>query len=309
MKRIKDLIDYFWVVTCKFLAPYDKQGAAKTHVKRKLRNRVREYYRHNQPKDTFVAEALEYLRSYGYHTAICFPFREQYSANAIKIDYDFSGQPFSVLTNGKKIFMPRVSKEEASRMLCEIMIEQDKLSPHRYEDSDFGVEQGDVVVDVGCSEGYFALSVIEKAKKVYLFECEQRWMEPLAKTFEPWKDKVEIIQKYVSDETTDSSVTMEDFFADKADKPTFIKLDIEGAETAVLRSLTSLWHTANLRMAVCTYHLKTDYDQVRTILEEHGMKHTESQRRILMSLDGYEPPYFRTALLRASIDIAKSSVR
>ena len=295
-------LDYLQVVLSKFLSPYDEQGAKKTHVKRRLRNRVMEYYRNNPSEDYFIDEAVVYLARYGYHTAVCFPFRDKYRAKDIRIDYDESGLPFHVFPDGKKLFMPRVPKREAARLLCEIMIEQDELSPHCYENSDFHVEHGDVVADVGCSEGYFALSVIERAKKVYLFECEHRWIEPLQKTFEPWKDKVEIISKYVANKTTENSVTLEDFFANKPDKPTFIKLDIEGEETSVLRSLDSIWNTKNLRMAICTYHLKTDYDDICSLVDAHRMSHTESSRRILMSLDGYEPPFFRTALLRASAE-------
>ena len=55
---------------------------------------------------------------------------------------------------------------------------------------------GKVFVDVGCAEGYSSLEIIEEAKHVYLFEQNESWLEAIRATFEPWKDKVTIVQKY-----------------------------------------------------------------------------------------------------------------
>ena len=54
------------------------------------------------------------------------------------------------------------------------------------------------LLDVGAAEGFFALSVIEHVKEIILFECDVEWIKALEATFKPWKDKVFIINKYVS---------------------------------------------------------------------------------------------------------------
>jgi 16S rRNA A1518/A1519 N6-dimethyltransferase RsmA/KsgA/DIM1 with predicted DNA glycosylase/AP lyase activity len=48
------------------------------------------------------------------------------------------------------------------------------------------VAEGDVVVDAGAAEGNFALSVIDKASKVYIIEGDAGWCEALRQTFLPY---------------------------------------------------------------------------------------------------------------------------
>ena len=68
-----------------------------------------------------------------------------------------------------------------------------------YLSDNFTVQQDDVLLDVGSAEGIFALTHIEKLKHVVLFERNAQWVEALEATFAPWKEKVTIIRKYVSD--------------------------------------------------------------------------------------------------------------
>ena len=90
-------------------------------------------------------------------------------------------------------------------------MEQDRRSPHHYFNSVKEVT-GKVFVDVGCAEGYSSLEIIEEAKHVYLFEQDEQWLEAIRATFEPWQDKVTIVQKYVSDHNSSREQTLDDFF-------------------------------------------------------------------------------------------------
>lgn len=112
------------------------------------------------------------------------------------------------------------------------MHEQDIKNSHHYLQENRIPENGDVIADIGAAEGIFALDVIDRCEKVYLFEMSESWITPLEKTFEAYKDKIEIVKKYVSNANDDICITMDDFFKDK--KITYIKADIEGAEISML---------------------------------------------------------------------------
>jgi hypothetical protein len=92
-----------------------------------------------------------------------------------------------------------------------LLIDQDKDSPHRYETDNFHVQKDDIVADIGSAEGIFALSIIEKVEKIYLFESDDAWIEALQKTFEPWKDKIVIVNKYIANYTDRNHVTLDEF--------------------------------------------------------------------------------------------------
>ncbi len=74
------------------------------------------------------------------------------------------------------------------------------------------VKDNDILSDIGAAEGNFSLSVIDKVQHVYLFETDNDWIEALEKTFEPWKEKVSIIHKFVGNKDTDTCITLDSFF-------------------------------------------------------------------------------------------------
>lgn len=101
-------------------------------------------------------------------------------------------------------------------------------------------------MDCGVAEGNFGLSIVEKCKKFYLFEPEEQWMEPLKATFAPWKDKVVIVQKYLSDTTDEINTTLDDYFSDK-EYPNFLKLDGEGYEERLLLGTKKILSSNDLK--------------------------------------------------------------
>ena len=79
-----------------------------------------------------------------------------------------------VLYDSKRLYFKKGwSEERVQGYYNSLLIEQDAASPHRYESADFRVREGDVVVDAGVAEGIFALSVVERAKELYLFEADK----------------------------------------------------------------------------------------------------------------------------------------
>jgi hypothetical protein len=150
-----------------------------------------------------------------------------------------------------------------------LSLEQDTNSAHLYESDMVHVNTGDVVVDIGASEGFFALSVIEKAKKIFLFECDEIWNNAQKMTFGPYKDKVIIVNKYVSGHTSDNNITLDHFF--DGQKVNFVKADIEGAELEALKGGHNLFNTnENIKVAFCVYHNENDAKDIRKILQKNN---------------------------------------
>ncbi|GHT89349.1 hypothetical protein FACS1894137_18420 [Spirochaetia bacterium] len=117
-----------------------------------------------------------------------------------------------VLHENKRLYFPREFDDKKARLYYyQLLTEQDQDSPHRYETSEFHVQDGDCIADIGSAEGIFALKNVERADKIYLFECDEKWIEALEKTFAPWNEKVVIVNKYVCDTTCNEFITLDDF--------------------------------------------------------------------------------------------------
>ena len=108
--------------------------------------------------------------------------------------------------------------------------------------------------------GYSSLAIIEEAKHVYLFEQNEAWLEAIRATLEPWKDKVTMVQKYVSNRNSPKEQKLDDFFRDKPDEHLFIKMDIEGAErrapSSPLRNGNGRDHRLSKGRFCCIRYLK-----------------------------------------------------
>lgn len=271
------------------------------HTLKNARQEIVRYYKEFPPAGNELGKAVDYLKN---HDLCTFPaaFNEKYAGRQITVCREPSnGLPYVVHEN-KKLFFRRASRTETVKCSYRaLMTEQDPESPHCYTDEQFGVEPGDVLFDVGSAEGIFALTHIEKLKKVVFFERDSDWVEALEATFEPYKDKVTIIPKYVSDKNDETNLTIDRFLAGYPDRPDFIKIDVEGAEASVLAGMRQRMESASLKVAVCTYHRADDLAHLSDILGQAGFKLTESAGYMLFlnEIPFLKPPYFRKGLIRA----------
>ena len=228
-------------------------------------------------------------KSYYTYVPRLFPYAWilEYMSKEINIGRD-SGGRYYIIDDGKRLYpqYKNTTKKEAERFARTCGVEMDIRSPHRYvthenylfgtlpvppsgDESGFFVEEGDVVADVECAEGNFALSVIDAASHVYLFECEPSWIKALELTFKPYRHKVTIVNKYVSDHDSDTTVKLDTFFKDK--RVNFIKADIEGAEAEMLRGAQSLLRERDdIKLSICTYHKAEDARDFKVFLEKLG---------------------------------------
>ena len=109
------------------------------------------------------------------------------------------------------------------KFVADLMKEQLPTSPHLYIKGEHKVCAGDIVIDAGVCEGNFALRYVDLCSKMYLFEPDSRWIEPLRRTFKDYRDKVEIIPRFVSNVTDDKNITIDDALPDLRGKNIFLK--------------------------------------------------------------------------------------
>ncbi len=243
--------------------------------------------------------------------AFCFFKRHRYSPFPFKwtlkydklipeIFFDDSVSFHYVLFEGKKLYFPgNYSRNQVMWTMRSILKEQDRNSAHLYLTENFRVDEGSIMVDGGVAEGSLSLSLIEKVKKLYLIECEPSWIEALNLTFAPWKEKVEIIGKYLSDKTDEHNITIDSILEADENGKYFIKLDVEGYEKQTLNGMNNFFaKVRDLKMCVCTYHYENDAAELEKMLKDRGMSCEFSESRLLFSMHG-EIPSFRKALIRA----------
>lgn len=199
-----------------------------------------------------------------------FVFGGEWTLEYLKKEYiiNFSEEYPFVYYHGVKLYMPiDMSKDEMIAYVRSIEIEQDSRSAHCYFPQKVDLRDK-VIVDIGAAEGNFMIDYIGEIKSLYIFETEEKWISPLTKTFEPWKDKVTIIQRFVGD-GTDNTLKLDDYFLNK-ENIDLIKMDVEGAEASVIRGAQNIISSSNcLTLFVCLYHSGNDEDEIKELLKDY----------------------------------------
>ena len=245
-------------------------------------------------------DALNYLRS-NKLSVFPYPFQENYKRKDIKVYIDDELKLKYILLDGKRLYFKRTSSTRGvKRNYNNLLIEQDINSAHRYLSDSFDLRNNDILVDIGAGEGNLALSVIEKVKKVYLFETDEYWIDALKATFSPWKDKVIIVNKNVSGRNDDRNITLDQFFKDK-EQFDFLKIDAEGGEAEILNGCKSLLSSnQQLKIALCCYHRPNDEFIFNKLLEKKGFSVSFTKGyMIFYEPETFSPPYLRRGILRA----------
>jgi len=242
---------------------------------------------------TSTNNAFVFMGKYG----ICilpYDFTLKYKPLNIIQYTDESNQLTYVIHNHKKLYFPRNLKSaDVDKMYKQLLAEQDESSPHRYVKY-WEELSGKTLLDIGAAEGFIALNVIDIVEHVFLFECDENWVEALNATFAPYKNKVTIIKKYISHINDDCNLTMDHFFQGKMINNLFIKMDIEGAELSALQGATKiLTDSKDLLLAICTYHGKDDFKKISHLLSEKGLYCDSTEGRIFLHNE------FRIGVIRA----------
>ncbi len=280
-------------------------------------NELKEYFFHRQlfplhwkilkhlnsiPKNQIIEEQKQVLNYLKRNLIGVFPynFTKKYKSNRFEVYKDKSNSLNYVVQDGKRLYFKRdIDEKTIRRCYTVLQIEQDIESPHRYLTEDFNVNSGDVVLDIGAAEGNFSISIIEKVEKIFLFEADAMWLEALEATFSPWKSKVEIINKFISNIDDEKNFSIDNFFKSNK-KIDFIKMDVEGAELDVLKGCKKLLNEINsIKIAACTYHRQNDAKNINELLINSNFTTEFSNGYMIFYYDKLEAPYLRKALIRA----------
>lgn len=254
---------------------------------------------------------LKQIKKFLKHNLIEFfnyPFALKYTFRHVKVYYDQTQELFYLYTSSKKrLYFPKeIGEKRIKSIYNSLCKEQDPQSPHCYFFDSLNLTKELVVADIGVAEGNFSLEIVDQIKELYLFECDPSWIKALRATFAPWKEKVHIINSYVSNEDTANSITLNKYFQN-IEAPFLIKADVEGYEAQVLEGASELLqqHKAT-ELLICTYHKQGDWENLSEELEKYNYSISTSQGYMLFysGEEGYlmQPPYdFRKALIHAKV--------
>ncbi len=287
----------------KILIKKNELSATNAMVQKANRHRVLEYFKKHD--GTEYSKELEFLKS-NYPTWMQCSFeldayKEEIRDEIEKIAYDEQKGMYYAMRNQRKLYFKKsMSKAEVINYYLITSFEQTNSSAHCYTNEQFNVDKNSVVFDVGAAEGLFAIDVIDVAKKIYLFECDEEWIDALKCTFAGY-DNVEIIKKYVSDNNKENNICLDSLLEKIHGENLFIKMDIEGAEIAAIKGARNIIESVDkLKLAVCAYHGQDDYENLCKLLSALELSKTDGY---LCPLFGQiRSPYFRVGVLRAKRD-------
>lgn len=256
-----------------------------------------------EPEASRYRDEIDFLKS---QAADClagnpFPYPATGEMTAVESGFDSSRKLPFVVHQKKRLYFPRCIDSASMCKLYSGFVDVEgvlgngrlKKSPHSYVTDGFCVENGDVLVDVGCSEAIFTLSNIEQVSKACVFEAQKKWLRPLRATFAPYADKVEIFNRFVGGETKGNQVKLDDALPPDVDGTYFIKMDIEGGEWNVLKAASDFLRHHRVKLACCLYHSQSDESRIVPLLRDLGFSVRFSDGYMLPRMGGIEFPYFR----------------
>ena len=266
--------------------------------------------RHRDSADTDMQLALDYLiKNRDLHEII--PYKQIKSLGTIEARYDNKAKLPYITHKDKRLYFPQNYSINQAINFYKYSIEFEDIlgegyrerAPHQYQSELFHLKEGDVLIDAGVAEGLFSLEMIDKTKKIYLVECDPKWWKPLEYTFEPWKDKVLIVKKYLSDKDDGNNIRLKTLLEQETGENIFVKMDIEGYEVDVIqdaKETMSKWKYP-LTLSCCTYHREKDCEDLLSYFNEIEYATELSEGYMLTSMNDDNGIYnLRHGIIRAS---------
>ncbi|MDR2496365.1 MAG: FkbM family methyltransferase [Tannerellaceae bacterium] len=296
------------IATGKFLGylKYLKQKVTRT-PRYLLTKKVREYLSSSELKlNEYDRKGILYFLRFNLIDTFNYPYLHKYRFRRVRVFSDQDrGLSFVITPQGHRLYFKRdMTKQEIVMSYNSLCSELDNASPHNYNFDNLRVTEDSILADIGSADGLFSLGYVNKIKKLYLFETEPEWIEALEATFHPWKEKVVIVNKYVSDRNEGEHIALDHFFRNN-EKATILKIDVDGAEKALISGGMQLVREGFADILLCTYHRTDDLEYFSKLLREEHYDIKVSNGYMLYIWEQrsdyqIEPPYdFRRGLIHA----------
>ncbi len=250
---------------------------------------------------------IDYISDAGKISVFNSEFEKQYDSNVINVQKDNSiGLPY-VIYNQKKLYYKKSHNiKQIQHYHNGLLLEQDQHSPHCYLTNQDNLTNY-IVFDLGAAEGIFSLSIVEQVKHIYMFEADSSWNSAVNQTFKPWKDKITLVNKFVSNKNTETSISFKDYLNHlldthqiSADDSIFIKMDIEGFEKTVLEDIIDVLSIFSYSdLAICVYHNQEDESYIMNLLKNDYICNFQNGYMLFYYDKNITYPYFRHGVLRA----------
>lgn len=255
------------------------------------------------------AEERDYCRRHG---RLCmFPYEKTRDFPEVEVCFDHAKALPYVIHDGKRLYYPAawgtgtITYSYISSVAVEGILGGGCLakSPHNYLDARFPVKDGAVVCDFGAAEGLLGLHFAERASRIVLGECDDKWIAPLKATFEPYARKTTFVTDPLGMGGGGGACSR--ILAGMAtemgnETPFFLKYDIEGAERFAIREMEMFFKsTSDITVACATYHRQDDAQILEKIFNEWSYDTAFSDGAMLFLLDRLAPPFFRRCVLHA----------
>lgn len=277
---------------------YAVANVRKAYSEKKIKKDLAEIWASNSYEKDYKEE-LRYLVEHD--TVATFPYlwAEEYKDKNILVKKDARSRMHYVEHKGNKLFFPRnYSTGFIRKYYASLIAEQDARSPHYYFDPADAKWEDMTFVDIGGAEGIISLEIVDKVKRVIIFEGNKEWQEALRMTFKPWEEKVQIISQFVGDITGNNTVSLDVFFRGKNEKM-ILKLDVEGSEKECLKGAERILKTLATKVFVCTYHNEEDGEELSKFLERSGYQWEYSKGWMFYGTESGKGS-FRKGLIRAT---------
>ena len=244
-------------------------------------------------QDSVIQETLQYWKTH--HLSV---FNQHIDGVEDTFDEVFTdeqtGLPYiwfeTIEGRKKKMYYPKVGdstmikKADGKRYVRNVLQEQLPTSPHLYITGKHKIKNGDILIDAGVCEGNFALRYIDVCSRIYLFESDPKWLEPLYHTFGEYSKKVVLIPKYLSNINYGNKVSLDDSVRVNG-KSIFLKMDIEGAEIEALHGAKNLLKNNRVKASICSYHNPDDLWKIKSIFHKHNYKTWTSEGYMVFTWD------------------------
>lgn len=217
-----------------------------------------------------------------------------------KVFYDETKNLHYLIHDKKKLYYPReMDEKQILKTYYQFLSEMDNDSPHLYTNN-LNEIKDKVLFDCGVAEGLFPLTYVNQFKKIVLFECDNNWVEALKATFSPYSSKVTIVNKYVSNVDSESTITLDSFSKNHNIIPNFIKMDIEGFEEKAIEGTKDILNnSAETVCAICTYHTPTAEKNIIEKMDSLGYRPEYNKGYMVFHCEEhFSSPYLRRGVVR-----------